>query len=469
MEAISVPFGKKLSLDSYVIAIFLSALDFSMIAPSLTVIATDLGFPVRWVIWVIALHLAVFVLALPLMEMWGARVGQRRWFVISLSLFVLGSLVAGAGSHWSVLIGGRVIQALGAGGIVPLLSVELRRLTQLKKRFWRVAIHLGLGGLLISVPLFSSWVAWQFSWRWLFWFNLPAALGVYILSFRFSPGGSSRIPPQQTAGLFYFAGILLSAMVSISGLDPSLGWGMMADSDFLPFAILSVGLIVPLLMVERQSEHPFFQPRLFRDLRLIGIQGVTALAGCTWVAVVLVPGWMVEMFGQLRGTGGMFLSIVSGAAWLTLPLARWIAARWGYQGALAIGFFATASAYFTLALVEDPTTSIVLLALLGGGLSLTLTAPVHELLFEILPLRQIKSGLIVIAMFRTAGGALGLLLIGLPFFETMDTAPDGRFGLPLFWKTGFQIGLLTAAGVAVLGFVISLLLPLSAGSRGQEE
>ncbi len=126
----------------------------------------------------------------------------------------------------------------------------------------------------------------------------------------------------------------------------------------------------------------------------------------------------------------MFLSIVAGAAWLTLPLARWITTHWGYQGALAIGFFATASAYFTLALVEDPTTSIVALALLGGGLSLTLTAPVHELLFEILPLEQIKSGLIVIAMFRTAGGALGLLLIGLPLFETLNPPLMAALGCP---------------------------------------
>ncbi|EGK13050.1 MFS transporter [Kroppenstedtia eburnea] len=463
VEAISVPFGKKLSLDSYVIAIFLSALDFGMIAPSLTVIATDLAFPVRWVIWVIALHLAVFVLALPLMEMWGARMGQSRWFVISLSLFSLGSLVAGAGSQWPALLCGRVIQALGAGGIVPLLSAELRRLTRLKSRLWRVAIHLGLGGLLILVPLFSSWVAWQYSWRWLFWVNLPAALAIYILSFRFSSGGGSRVPPQQTAGLFYFAGILLSSMVSVSRLNPSHGWGMLADPDFLPFAILSVGLIVPLLMAERQSEHPFFQPRMFTDLRLIGIHGVVALAGCTWVAVVLVPGWMVEMFGQPRGTGGVFLSVVAGAAWLTLPLARWITARWGYQGALAIGFFAIACAYFTLALVEDRFTFIVVLALLGGGLSLTLMAPVHELLFEILPLRQIKSGLMVIAMFRTAGGALGLLLIGLSLFEPVDPAHG------VLWKAGFQMGLLTAAGAAVLGFVISLLLPLSDGSGSKED
>mgnify|MGYP002422899646 CR=1 FL=1 len=463
MEAITVPFGKKYSLDSYVIAIFLSALDFGMIAPSLTVIATDLGFPVHWVIWVIALHLAVFVLALPLMERWGARIGPSRCFVISLTFFSLGSLVAGSGNQWLTLFSGRVIQAVGAGGIVPLLSAELRRLTRLNSRFWGIAIHLGLGGLLILVPLFSSWVAWQSSWRWLFWINLPATVGIYFLSFRFSSGGGSRVSSQQTAGLFYFAGILLSSMIAISRLNPSHGWAMLADPDFLPFAILSVGLTVPLLMVERQSEHPFFHPRIFTDLRLIGIHGVVALAGCTWVAVVLVPGWMVEIFGQPQGTGGLFFSIVAGAAWLSLPLARWITTHWGYQGALAIGFFVLASAYFTLALVEDPLISIVALVLLGGGLSLTLMAPVHELLFEILPLREIKNGLMVIAMFRTAGGTLGLLLIGLTLFDPLNPAQGGLAA------TGFQVGLLTAAGAAVLGFVISLLLPLSDGGGSRED
>ncbi|PTX51250.1 MFS transporter [Melghirimyces profundicolus] len=454
-----MPFGKKLTLDSFVIAIFLSALDLGIVSPSLTMISADLGFPVRWVIWVIALHLAVFVLALPLMEAWGARAGRRNWFAVSLVLFAAGSFAVGASDNWWSLIGGRVIQALGAGGVVPLLSVEIRRLIYLRRRSWRLAVHLVLAGLLILVPFLSSSVAWHYSWRWLFWINLPAAAAVYLLSLRFTPDTGYRNPPFQTTGLFYFAVILLSAMIAVSQLDPHQGWAMLVDPGFLPFAVLAIGLVVPLLMVERQANRPFFQAGLLSDLRLIGLYAAVALAGCTWVAVVLVPGWMAGVLDHPQGTGGAYLSIVAGAAWLTLPLARWISSRWGYQGGLALGFFSTAAAYFTLALADDPLTLTVVLAVLGSGLGFTLTAPVHELLFEVVPFRQLKNGLIAIAMFRAAGGALGLVLIGLAFFEPVKTGWDAA-GLPALWEQGFRMGMMTAAGVAVLGFVISLLLPL---------
>ncbi|MDA8352165.1 MAG: MFS transporter [Firmicutes bacterium] len=453
-----MPFGKKLTLDAFIIAIFLSALDLGIVAPSLTVIAADLQFPVRAVVWVIALHLAVFVLALPLMEAWGARAGIRNWFALSLLLFAGGSFAAGASDSWVTLIAGRVVQALGAGGIVPLLSVQIRRLTYLRKRSWRVFVHVVLAVLFIWVPMLSSGITWHFGWRWLFWINLPVAAVIYVLSFRFARGGGYRIPDYHTVGLFYFAGILLSAMVAVSQLDPRKGWGMITDPEFLPFAVLTVGLLIPMMMVERQAEHPFFQSELMTDLRLIGLNAAVALAGCTWVAVVLVPGWMADLFGQPRGTGGIYLSIVAGAAWLTLPFARWISARWGYQGGLALGFFFTAAAYFILALMEEPIALLAVLAILGGGLGFTLAAPVHELLFEVVPVRRVKNSLVALAMFRAAGAAFGLVVIGLSFFNPADSPAVN--GLPMQWKQGFQTGMLTAAGAAVLGFVISLLLPL---------
>lgn len=454
-------FRNNLSLDTFIIAIWISALDISLIAPSLTVIAADLELPMRFVIWVIALHLAVFVLALPLMESSAAKAGKREWLFLSLFLFATGSFVAASAGSWLPLIAGRAIQAVGAGGVVPVLAVEIRRITNIGKRWWRYTAYGVLTGIMIAVPVISSTITGAFGWRGLFWLSMLAAAIVFLWGIRFFQGGMLRTPPYHNEGLIYFAGVLLSAMMAVSQLDPSRGWSALIDPAFLPFAVLACGLPVPMLMVERQSKRPLFPPSWFRDLRLLNLFFVVALAGCTWVAIVLIPGWMAAVAGQPPGSGGISLSFVVAFAWLSIPLARWASDHWGYPVVLNLGFFATAAAYFTLALVQDLAVLTMMLALLGFGLGFTLTAPVHRLLFEIIPFKQMRNGLMVLAMFRAAGGALGLIVIGLFFYESAvfsDWIITAE-GLPALWKRDYHMGMLTAAGVAVIGLVLSLLLP----------
>lgn len=457
-----MPFRKNLSLEPFVIAIWISALDIGLIAPSMTVIAADLGFPVRWVIWVIALHLAVFVLALPLMEVAASKAGKREWLFLSLFLFASGSFVAGSANTWLTLISGRVIQAVGAGGVVPLLSVEIRRIIKIDQRWLQSLVTMGLTGVVIAVPLISSAVTAWLGWRWLFWLSLLAAVAVFLWGLRFALGGNLRMPPYQTEGLIYFAGALLSAMIAISELDPIKGWAAWVDPAFMPFAILALGLPVPMMMVERRAKRPLFHPAWLTNARLLNLLFVIALAGCTWVAVVLVPGWMVAVGDQVAGTGGIYLSIVAGAAWVSIPVAQWASKHWGCPGVLTAGFFATAVGYLVLAFVEEGAVLISVLAVLGFGLGFTLSAPVHRILFEIVPFKQIRTGLMMLAMFRAAGGALGLIAIGLFFYEGaifVDWSATSR-GLPELWKRGYQLGMLTAAGAAVIGFMLALTLPI---------
>ncbi|PTM59234.1 MFS transporter [Desmospora activa] len=461
-------FRNNLSLDTFIIAIWISALDICLIAPSLTVIAADLELPMRFVIWVIALHLAVFVLALPLMESSAAKAGKREWMFLSLFLFASGSFVAASANSWLPLIAGRVIQAVGAGGVVPVLAVEIRRITKIGKRWWRYAAYMALAAIMIVVPIISSTITWAFGWRGLFWLSMMAAVIVFLWGLRFFQGGTVRTPPYHNEGLIFFAGALLSAMMAVSQLDPTRGWPALIDPAFLPFAIVALGLLIPMMMVERQSDRPLFHPTWFLDLRLLNLFFIVALAGCTWVAIVLVPGRMAAVAEQLPGGGGIFLSVVAASAWLSIPLARWASDHWGYPGVLTFGFLATAAAYFTLALVQDVTALTLVLMVLGFGLGFTLTAPVHQLLFQIVPFKQMRNGLMVLAMFRAAGGALGLIAIGLFFYESAVFSDwvTTTEGLPELWERDYHVGMLTAAGVAVIGFVLSLLLPFSRKKEG---
>ncbi|SDW05972.1 Major Facilitator Superfamily protein [Marininema mesophilum] len=455
---------KNPTLDAFIIAIFLSALDIGVLAPALTVIALDLEIPIRAVFWVIALHLAVFVLALPLMEAWGAKAGKRGWFLASLLVYAAASLIAGDSKGLLTLIIGRVVQAMAAGGIVPILSEELGRMLKWQSRKWRWTVQGILAALLILTPFLSSTLTWYLNWRWLFWINIPAVLVVFVISFRFRSTGRLRTPTHHIHGVMYFGVILLSMMMAIAQFNPSKGWAALVDPSFLPFAILSLGLGVLMMMVENVSDRPFFSMQLFTDRRLMLLHGVMVLSGITWSAIVLVPGWMAEVYQHPTGTGGIFLTVVACSAWLALPLAQRVSLHWGYRGVLIIGFFALASSYFTLAFALEPVVLTSILVVLGFGMSFTLIAPVHELVFEVISYRQMKKGVMAIGMFRAAGTALGLIAMGLSFFAatpmiTASTTMD-VVGIPQLWKHSYQMGMLIAGSSAVLGFILALWLPV---------
>ncbi|GGE22641.1 MFS transporter [Marinithermofilum abyssi] len=462
-----MPLAKKMSLDTFIIAIFLSALDIGMIAPSLTAIVGELHFPVRWAVWVIALHLAILVLALPLMETWSARVGRQKWFICALLFFAVGSFVAGSSRSWTVLILGRALQALGAGGIVPLLSFEIRRLSHLRKSRWRMVAHILFAFLLILVPAGSVWITIWLGWRWLFWINIAVALILFAVSFRWGSKSYYRTSEFHIHGLLYFGIMLLCAMIALTRLDPARGAMAWTEPAVLPWAILAVGAAIPLMMVERRAKQPIFAANLLADGRLFVMHGVLGLSGFSWVAIIFVPGGLVSTLHRTFLIGGMFLSVIFLSAWAVIPLVRWLSSRMGYQSVLVVGFLGTSSAYLTLGLVKDPYVSVGMLFLLGAGMGCTLAAPVHELLFQILPPRKVQPSLVVTGMSRAAGAALGLVIMGMAFYQSapFPFAQQGSGILPQAWQHGYETAMLMAASASVLGLILSLMLQPSTSSN----
>ena len=111
---------------------------------------------------------------------------------------------------------------------------------------------------------------------------------------------------------------------------------------------------------------------------------------------------------------------------------------------LAAGFFSLSLASFILGVSKSFALLFPALLLLGGGIGLIMSAPLHDLLFGRLPLRRVRTGLVVLGMFRAAGGALGLLLI--------TRLIDERN-----YQAGEALMLVTAASLT--GYFLALLLP----------
>lgn len=438
---------RKGHVEPFIIAIFFIALDIALMAPLLITLARNFGITHRWSSWVVALYLAVFSFALPFAENWTRRIHDRRRYAIPLLFMAAGSLTGVIAPEWLVLLAGRTLQALGASGVVPLLSQGLRHS---KRRMLARMIGRLLPVLLILVPLLSAFLNRQLGWRAVFIAYLPLILLLYLILRRLSPSSPSRLKGLESGSTFFFLGSLLFAMIAVTRMEGIAGWKEFLHPEVFPFWILSVGLIVPLIMVEKRVEHPLFIPKA-ANRNFIFVQMTAAISGMCLMVSVIIPGWITPFFPDTLEIGGIGLAVAAVAVGGVLPLARWIAGQWGSRIVLAVGFFILSFSSFILGVSRDFTLLFPALLLLGAGIGLTLAAPFHDLLLGRLPLRRVRTGLVVLGMFRAAGGALGLLLI-----------------TRLIDERNFQAGeaLMMVTAVSLAGSFLALRLP---GNRGNHE
>ena len=178
-------------LATLLLGVFMGSLDITIMGPTLPSIVAGLRTSYRTAAWTMALYVLTYVVATPVMSAVSDRYGRRSTYLWNVALFALGSILAGAAPSMTWLLAGRAVQAVGAGGILPVASAVTIDTVPAEKRgaalgligaTWGVASVLGpnLGGLIIQ----------HLGWRGVFWINVPIALLVALLASRTLPATS---------------------------------------------------------------------------------------------------------------------------------------------------------------------------------------------------------------------------------------------------------------------------------------
>jgi MFS family permease len=461
--------SKRLTLETYMIAVFLGTLDVAIITPGLALIMTEYRLSIHWAVWAVSLPLLFFSLALPVLESWADLYGRAKVFYVSLGLFAAGTLVAALSQEWVWFVWGRVIQAAGAGGVVPLVALQARRLLRVRQSEGRGRVFMVFGLGIAGLPVLSAGLVYVVGWRGLFILHLMLAVRMMLKSQSWLESDRSR-RARMVGGesIFFFGLIVLFLMTAVTGTDLLGGWTAFLRPEVLPLWIMAAGLAVPLWMVEQQGNRTFFEEYLFSVKRLWLLHVQAALAGFIWMALALVPGWIVHLHRLPMIWIGLFLGYILFCSATAVPLVVLLSRRWSFRAVSSLGFLLSAAAFSTLAVTGGISWLFVALGILGGSLSATLASPVHRLLFERLPHRRVRGALTVLGMFRAAGGALGLVVMARLF---SSLAPELHNWLllpgsstPLI-RTAQQNVLILAAIASVIGWAVSLAIPRGDGKK----
>ncbi|MFM9376986.1 MDR family MFS transporter [Gordonia sp. VNK21] len=285
-----------------VAAMFLSSLDQSVVSTALPTIVGDLG-AVADEGWIVTAYLLAIAIVMPIYGKIGDLFGRRWPFLVSITIFLLGSLGSALSTSFEMLVTARSFQGLGAGGLVILSQAIIADIVSARDR----GKYLGPMGAIFGIaavvgPLLGGWFTEGPGWRWCFWLNVPIAAIALIVAFF-----TLKLPSQSSTKRFDFLGTVLLTLTT-SGIVLLSSWSTVSPTrkyDWSsPWLILVlVGTVVAFALFvwwETRVDEPLIPLRLFRDPVFSVSVSVALLLG---IAMFAALSYLPTFLQMARGVG----------------------------------------------------------------------------------------------------------------------------------------------------------------------
>ena len=409
-------------------SIFMSTLDSSIVNVALPYIMTDLKTHVQKIQWVVIIYLLTVSSFLLLFGRLSDITGRRKVYCTGFGIFTFGSLLCSLAQVPWFLILSRGIQGFGASMLMacsPALIVDAFPPKERGRAIGMVGAV--VAGGLTAGPLAGGVLLDLFSWRTIFYINLPIGIcatlsGILLLKDTSADQGSGE-PLDIKGGLCLIIG-LVSLILGLSHLDR---WGVMSLNSLMMFLICCAAF-TGFVMTEIREDYPLFDPKLFK-IRLFTLPVInSSLLFCAlFIIIFIMPFFLVHACGYSPSATGMIMTTPFMFLLVISPAAGALYDRVGSRFLCASG-----TAVVTLALVmllglgEDmaPWSIVWRLSLAGLGTAMFIS-PNNTAAMNAVPIhrRGIASG--AVATSRNLGMVVGVSLAGLIFTSSFSSLTLG--------------------------------------------
>jgi MFS transporter, DHA2 family, multidrug resistance protein len=308
------------------LAAFMEVLDTSIANVALPHIAGSLGASTDQGTWVLTSYLVSNAIVLPLGAWASSVMGRKNFFLFCIVIFTIASLLCGAAPSLPLLLMFRVLQGAGGGGLQPMAQAIMADSFEPHKRGQAFALYGLVAVLAPSIgPTLGGWITDNFSWRWIFFINIPVGILAFVLVTRLIDDPPWIKPDRSRLRNMDYLGLSFLT-IAMGGLQIMLDKGEENDwfsSDFIKFfAVLFVGGMIGLVIWELRAKNPIINLRLFRFKNFAICCFLMALVGGVLNAnTVLQPQFMQQLLGYNATTAGLALTAGGIALVIVMPLA----------------------------------------------------------------------------------------------------------------------------------------------------
>ncbi len=437
---------------------FIAILNQTLMITAIPPIMDEMNITANSAQWLTTVFMLVNGIMIPISAFLLEKFTTRQLFIAAMSIFAVGTLVGGIAPNFEFLLLGRVIQSIGAGVMLPLMTTVFLFIFPVHKR----GTAMGLVGLVMSFapaigPALSGWVTSHFSWRVLFFIILPIAIIDIFVAFLFLKNVTELSRPKVDVisillSSFGFGGLLY-------GFTCAGNYGWFHPSTLLSLVIGSVSLLV-FIFRQLRIKQPMLELRVFTFSIFpfaiaIGMIGFMGLIG----AETIIPLFMQHMRGFSAFEAGLVLlpgALISG---FLSPIVGRIFDKFGARWLVMIGLTVMAASSFAFTTLS-PATTMAYIAVLYGirmfGFSMVMM-PVATAALNQLPKQLIPHGAAVDNTMKMIAASVGTAILVTVMTTTAETAKQ-RTDIAYPDIHGANIAFMVVSILSVLGLILSFFI-----------
>jgi EmrB/QacA subfamily drug resistance transporter len=438
-------------------ASFLAVVDTTIVSIALPSIRRSMGFSASGSQWVLNLYVLVFGGSLLFFGRLGDWVGRRRVFVSGLIVFLLGSVLAGVATEQWMLLGGRIVQGLGAAAFVPSsLSLLSASFAAGRARSRALAAYGAMAGVGFVVGMVGGGVITElFGWRWIFLLNVPIVL-IMLLPVQFvlpesrGPGSPRSI---DGGGAIAVTIGLISLIFAITSA-PRYGW--LAPATWGAF-LIGIAAVILFIVIEQHHSAPLVPPSaLVRSAALVPNAAIAlqSMVGVAWL--YLLTFYFQDLYGMNPLITGLWFMPMTLASVAGAIIAGRLTVRLGSRIAAIVGLVLMAAGLIVLALAVGTWDSfaLVISSMAVGEIGFML-ASVALTIMAMSTLGDEHAGLAagLVNTSNQLGGGLGLGIVAAVVAAAATKAEVDA--------TALALGFLTCLAFVVLALILCATPALS--------
>ena len=398
------------------LAVFMEVLDTSIANIALPHIAGSLSATPEEATWVLTSYLVSNAIVLPMTGWLGNYFGRKRVLISCIIMFTIASALCGMAWDLPTLVIARILQGIGGGAMVPIAQAIMLESFPPQKRGAAMAVFAqGVVVAPILGPVIGGWITDNYSWRWIFYINLPVGLLAMIMA-EWAVEDPPYIKRNEKADIDFVGLGLLS--VWLATMQIVLDKGQEADwfnaGWVVCFTVISIAAFVGFLAWEFYIEHPLVDLRVFKNRNFtVGVILMTSLAAILYGTTAGLPLFLQTLMGYPALQSGYALAPRGVAAFFTTWFVGRLVGKIRLRWMLCFGFLMLTWSSFVLSDINLGVSmgSVIWPSVMNGIAISFIFVPLTTATMSQLSQRHIGNASGLYNLMRNLGGSIGIAFV----------------------------------------------------------
>ncbi|MCM3698874.1 MFS transporter [Paenibacillus macerans] len=455
---------------------FMSTLDGSIVNIALPVIAKRLDLQVAEAEWVVTAYLLMICAAILFFGKLGDIVGKIKVFKWGMIIFTVGSLLCGFSSSLTMLVGSRLIQALGASMTMANSQGIITDIFPANER----GRALGLIGTFVSLgsiagPSLGGVIVSALGWEYIFWVNIPVGLIAIVLGWRTLPGDRTKLRVKiDKAGSLLFP-LFILALFSGLLLGQQIGY---RDPRIIAALVIAAVVFIVFLWIETRKSEPMLQLSLFKNpLFSLSILCGFLVFVANFCFNIIAPFYTQSILNLSPSQAGLLMMLFPIVMVIVAPLSGALSDKIGSELLTFAGLIVMVVAQVGLAGLHGSSPIFLVgvwIAMLGLGSGL-FQSPNNSLVMSKVPRTQLGIAGSINSLVRNIGMVVGITVATTTLFGVMSSLAGQRVtglvpGRPDLFLSGMHVVFMTSATICLVAAVLTgwRLWSAKRGVRGEQ-